>query len=347
MSDSGTRKPILVRGARQLLTLRGPSGPRRGSAMRELGVIQDGALLIVDGIIHDIGPSRRVENLAAARNADEISADGRVVMPGFVDSRTYLVCGPPLLDEYEARIETPENGGGVQSATGYDRTLQALRTSSKQRLELDARKTIREFIRHGTTSIEATATFDPESRSELKVLRVLAAVSDKPLDVIPTFQAGSPEILDAGPAEGDSNTHGTLAGLRAKRLARFVDIECGPGGLPPKEVRRILGEARELGFQISVTAELKEPSPGVQVAVELNAIRVSRIECISGDDVDVLARSSTIATLLPGAAFHTRYDRYPPGRDLIDRGAAIAIASGFSTGKLPYLQHARDPLPRM
>ena len=144
MLVSEARKPILVRGARQLLTMRGPSGPRRGSAMRELGLITDGALLIVDGIIRDIGPSRRVENLAAAREADEISADGRVVLPGFVDSLTNLVCGPPLLDEYEERCARLENNN-CQPA-GSEKTLQVLRSSSKQRLELDARKTLREFV---------------------------------------------------------------------------------------------------------------------------------------------------------------------------------------------------------
>src|SRR5262252_6007438 len=86
--------PILIRGARQLLTLRGPKGPRRGSDLNELGIISDGALLIRDGLIEEVGPTRRVENLAAARGAVEVSALTRVVMPGFVDSHTHLVFPP-------------------------------------------------------------------------------------------------------------------------------------------------------------------------------------------------------------------------------------------------------------
>src|SRR5579872_1178775 len=86
---------ILIRGARQLLTLRGPVGARRGGALNELTIIPDGALLIRDGILKEIGPSRRVENLADARGAVEINAAGRVVMPGFVDSHTHLVFPPP------------------------------------------------------------------------------------------------------------------------------------------------------------------------------------------------------------------------------------------------------------
>ena len=96
---------ILVRGARQLITLRGDSGPRRGAALRDLGLIQDGAVLVRDGVIASLGPSRRVENLSAARSAREIDATGRVVVPGFVDSHTHVVCGPSRLADYEMRIE--------------------------------------------------------------------------------------------------------------------------------------------------------------------------------------------------------------------------------------------------
>src|SRR5580658_7575720 len=87
------RKVTLVRGARQLLTLRGPSGPRRGADLRNLGIIQDGAVLIADGLIVEVGPSRRLENLAAARDAEEIDASGCVVTPGFVDSHIHVVRG--------------------------------------------------------------------------------------------------------------------------------------------------------------------------------------------------------------------------------------------------------------
>src|SRR5271157_1037114 len=100
--DTGT---ILIRGARQLLTLRGPHGTRRGADLNELGIIPDGALLIRDGVIEEVGPSRRVENLAGARDAVEINAAGRVVMPGFVDSHTHLVFplpGGPDADEQTA-----------------------------------------------------------------------------------------------------------------------------------------------------------------------------------------------------------------------------------------------------
>src|SRR5213078_1648153 len=93
------KRTVLVRGARQLLTLYGPSGPRRGGSMRQLGMIEDGAVLITDGVITNVGPTRRIENLAEARSAEEISASGRVVMPGFVDSHTHLIASPPRFND--------------------------------------------------------------------------------------------------------------------------------------------------------------------------------------------------------------------------------------------------------
>ena len=90
-------RPILLRGARQLLTMRGPAGPRRGADLRNLGIIQDGAVLICDGLISEIGTTRRVDNLAEARNAIEINVTGKIVLPGFVDCHTHLVAGPAPL----------------------------------------------------------------------------------------------------------------------------------------------------------------------------------------------------------------------------------------------------------
>src|SRR3979490_2004524 len=112
------KQNILVRGARQLLTLHGPSGPRRGAALNNLGLIEDGAVLVVNGIISSAGPSRRRENLAEARTALEINANGRVVMPGFIDSHTHLISGVATLSD------TAEEG----NFSGPQRTLSAIRT---------------------------------------------------------------------------------------------------------------------------------------------------------------------------------------------------------------------------
>lgn len=147
---------ILVRGARQLLTLRGADGPRRGDQMRRLGVIADGSLLIRDGYVVEVGPTRRVENLAAARGALEINAAGRVVMPGFVDSDTRIAWAPPAI----------------------------LRSSSTARLEARARVIAAQMSRHGTTAFAARSGCGEDAVQELKILRAQKRLGDGPWDVV-------------------------------------------------------------------------------------------------------------------------------------------------------------------
>ena len=144
----------LVRGARQLLTLRGPAGPRRGAAMGSLGIVPDGAVLIRGGRILEAGPSRRLENLSLARGANEINAAGRVVIPGFVDSRTHPVSAPVLpIRRLEARAQSALDG----------------------------------MARHGTTTVVASVGTGMGPTEVLAVLRMLTGLNGRPLDVIPDY----------------------------------------------------------------------------------------------------------------------------------------------------------------
>ena len=295
-------------------------------------------MLIVDGVIHDAGPSRRVENLAAARGAVEISADGRVVMPGFVDSHTHLVSGPPLLADYEMRIagaslaEIRAAGGGAEAAA------RAIHSSSKQRLELEARRVLKEIIRHGATTIEAKSGWGLDNRTQLRILRVLAALRGNPLDVSATFLAASTAPPDYdGTADDfiDWLCSEVLPKVRKRRLAQFVDIRCGEDAFTPEQARRYLSAAKQMGFVPKIITDESSRSGGVPVAVEAGAASADHLEYIGKSDIELLARSSTIATLLPGAVFHRRLDRYAPARALIDAGAAVALATDFSADHCP------------
>lgn len=325
-------KPILLRGARQLLTLRGPSGPRRGAAMRELGIIQDGALLISGGIIQEVGPSRRVENLAAARDAIEIAADGRVVMPGFIDSETRLVGGEARLDEgaggglEEEEIESERR----PAEPAWRRTLRELQTASKRRLEMRAKRTIRELVRHGTTAYEAKSPWGVDARTDLKILRVLEALRNKPLDVFPTYLLGqAPEAAGNFEAHLEWLCAEMLPRLRARRLARYVQVRCGSDAYSAAHARRILSAARALGLIPRITAGEGHAEGAAAVAVEVDAASIDGLEQVSPAAIEWLARSLTVATLLPGRAFY-QGRAYPPARALIDGGAAVALASGFA-----------------
>ena len=137
---------ILIRGARQLLTLHGPSGPRRGADLRNLGIIGDGAVLIGDGLIREVGPTRRLENLVEARNAIEINAAGRVVLPGFVDSHTHLIAGQARLNDYEMSLAgaTPEDI--AKAGGGFPAIVRSLQDTSRKLLTFQTRRRLDECI---------------------------------------------------------------------------------------------------------------------------------------------------------------------------------------------------------
>src|SRR5947209_98026 len=178
---------ILIRGARQLLTMRELlPGPRRGLALNELSIIPDGALLIRDGVLQEVGSTRRVENLAQARDAVEINAAGRVVMPGFVDSHTHLVF--------------PQGGPWTEE---HDDAARVVRASTGQRLEAKSRAHLEAMARHGTTTVEAKTGCGPDESAESKLLRVLSALKDDPVEVIPSFLLRLPTGRD-GCCSGDA-----------------------------------------------------------------------------------------------------------------------------------------------
>jgi imidazolonepropionase len=176
----------LVRGARQLLTLRGPSGPRRGAALGELGIVPDGAVLIRGGKILEAGPSRRLENLGLARGAHEIDATGRVVMPGFVDSRTQPVSTPAV---------------------------------AARRLEAHAQSVLDGMARHGTTTVATSAGGGLDPSEMLTALRMLSGLNGRPLDVIADCHITAPADTEAICTE-------LLPLLARRKLAQMVSVNC-------------------------------------------------------------------------------------------------------------------------
>ena len=325
---SGT---LLVRGARQLITLRGSAEPRRGAALKELGIIRDGALLIEDGRIVEVGLSRRVENLALVRRSQELDATGHVVMPGFVDCHAHLVRGVAWMDDGEAGIA----GTGDEPSRGTDSTLQGLRNASAKRLEARTRQLVNAMARHGTTTLEAKSGHGLDARGELKILRVQAKLNGAPLDIASTLL--TPRSLSAEHA-GDPAGYlawmcaELLPAIRRRALARFAGLRCGEGGFNMEQSRLYLETARGLGFQLKIHASRCPAADAVRLAVEARAASVEHLHDAGPADVELLARSNIMAVLLPGDAFDHGNGRCAPARQLIDGGAAVALGSNFNPG---------------
>ena len=331
-------KALLVRGARQLLTLRGPSGPRRGADLVSLGLIQDGAVLIADGIIREVGPSRRVENLAAARTAEEINAHGRVVLPGFVDSHTHLVSGPPRLLDYEMWMAGATEQEIVAAGGGYPALFRAIRDMSSRTLEAHARRILRDCVRQGTTTIEAKSGYGIREAGEMKTLRVHAALCTGPATVVSTF-LGARFLPDEYAGQPDDYVDWLCAEMlprvRRRKLAEFAGFVFEEDIFGAANARRFLETAKQLGFGLKVHAGRCRDNSGAGIAVELGAAGIDLMGGCNDRDAARLARSNTVATLLPGSDFYLGSESYPCARALIDRGVAVALATGYNPETSP------------
>jgi imidazolonepropionase len=286
------------------LTLRGSQEARRGSELNQLSIIPDGSLLVRDGVLEQVGTTRRVENLAAARGAIEVSAVGCVVMPAFVDSHTHLLAPPPGTQPLEA-------------ITGM-------------RLVARARALLEAMVRHGTATIEIKTGCGPDESAELKILRAAAKLRGELVDVVPSVLFRRKTAGDNGAM--DQMCERLLPKIRRRKLACFADIECEDRA----DCLRYLATARSLGFGVKIHAAHATPSAAIAAGVESGAVTIDHLECATGEDVAPLGASKTIATVLPSKSFYGD-GRAAPARALIDAGAAVALASNFNSHHTPTL----------
>jgi imidazolonepropionase len=321
-SSPGT---ILIRGARQLLTLRGAKEPRRGSGLRELGIICDGSILIRDGILLEVGPTRRVENLGMARGAHEINAAGRVVMPGFVDCHTHLVF------PHSSSDEEGEEGSGSPS-----RAFQAI---TAKRLEVKARAAVEAMARHGTTTLEAKTGCGLDESGETKILRVLAAMDGDPLEIVPSFLArlGEEARDDSGVPREPMQwlCDELMPKIRRRRFARFAELFWSDDRFTQENAPRFVEASRLLGFPLKVHCDRRSVGSGIRFAIKSGAVSADHVEHATEEEIAALSASRTMATLLPAASLYEGETSRAPGRKLVDSGAAVALGSNFNAQLSP------------
>jgi imidazolonepropionase len=326
----------LLRGARQLLTLRGPSEARRGSRLSELSIINDGAVLIRDGRIEEVGMSRRVENLAASKNATIIDATGRVVMPAFVDSGVSMIHAHHPVENNEQRLRS----GLPQTACGQRDDImeaaRALKLVSKKGLILRASHLTHSFARHGTATVGTVSGYGLDETGEIKTLRAIEALHSRPIDLTPIFFGGNTIPDDYSPEAFSRSVLAPLAQVVARRgLSEIAAVRCGPCSYEASAARPYLLAARENGLQRAIYSHQFAPDESVRLAVDVDALSMTHLEHLDDRGVDLLARSNTVAVLTPAATFHMGLTRFAPARRLIDEGAAVALATGYNPDQCP------------
>jgi len=329
---------LVIAQARQLLTLAGPARPRVGPEMSQLGIIEDGALLIRDGVIIAVGTTAEVDALAPPEAQRIIVGEG-IVLPGFVDAHTHPVFAGNRADEFERRIqglsyeEIARQGGGILSTVSKTRDA-----SEGELLTLTARR-LRWFIEHGTTTIEAKSGYGLSVEDELKLLRVIRHLDEQgPLELVSTLLAAHvlpPEYAHDRAGYITLITESLLPQVAAEGLAEFHDVFCDQGAFTLEEAEVLMAAAARQGLKLRIHAEQLHHTGVSRRAAAWGARTADHLEKITDDDIRALARAGVLGVLLPGAVFALGRSDYPPARRLIEAGVPVVVATDFNPGTSP------------
>ncbi len=294
--------------------------------LRELGIIEDGAIAIRDGLIDWAGPTDQLSD----RKAPEFDASGKVVLPGFVDSHTHSVFARTRVDEFEWRLEGMPYMEILRRGGGILASVKAVRENSMLSIQFADR-----FLEYGTTTIESKSGYGLDLETERRMLEAMRR--ETRLDVVPTYLGAH-----AVPAEFQENRSGfvdrvveDLDVIAENRLAEFCDAFVEPGVFSPEEARRIFVKAKAAGLGIKFHADEFQSSGGAALAVEMDATSADHLGAIADSDIARIAQSGVVATLLPSTLFMLGETHYAPARRLIDSGAAVALATDFNPGTSP------------
>jgi imidazolonepropionase len=322
----------------QLVTLAGPRRPRVGAEMRELSIIEDGALLVRGSRIERVGTRALIESLIDG-SCEVFDAGGRVVAPGFVDAHAHPVFAGNRADEFEQRAagvtyqEIAARGGGIRS------TVRRTRAASEEELLAAALRREEWFLRTGTTTVEAKSGYGLTTEDELKMLRVVRELNARGrLSYVPTF-LGAHEVPDE--YRGRSGEYVELvAGEMLPRvvregLAEFCDVFCEERVFTVEESRRVLDSALSMGLGLRVHADQLTRGGGAALAAELNAKTADHLEHTDAEGIALLKRAGVQPVLLPGSVYALGSARYPEARAMIDAGLAVVLATDFNPGSSP------------
>ncbi len=337
--------PLLLVNIGQLLTLRSATsnpGPRRGPELKELGIIEDAAVLCLGGKVVSVGTTKdALRDPWLKKNRKkvlEIDCEGQVVLPGFVDSHTHPVFVSPRLVDFEKRIagasyeEIAEAGGGIRSS------VEGVRRAGKSALAEKVLDALHEMAEQGTTTVEAKSGYGLMVDSELKSLEAIREAAKRwPGTVVATllgahvvpkeFQGRSPKYVELVCRE-------MVPQAASKKLAQFVDVFCDKGAFSAEEAEKIFEAAEKHG--LGVRAHMCQLSETVLWPfLRFNPASFDHLDYVNEEDIPQLARRDTVATLVPGANYFLGLRKFPPARKLMDAGVAVALATDYNPGTSP------------
>lgn len=330
---------ILIKNIKKLVQVEEKVCPvRKGKQMSSLNCIDNAFLYLKGSKIADYGEMKAMPEELEPKARRVIDATGKMVFPAFCDSHTHIVYAGSREMEYMDKIkglsyqEIARRGGGILNS------VKLLRNTSENDLYIQASERVREMVRFGTGAIEVKSGYGLNAENELKMLRVIRRISEEmPITVKATFlgaHAFPEEYKNDHEGYVESIINEMIPVIASEELAEFIDVFCENGFFSQDDTDRILNAGMKYGLRATVHANQMSESGGVETGVKYNAISVSHLEFTGKKQYECLAKSETIADLLPGATFFLGME-YASARNMIDYDIPIALASNYNPGSCP------------
>jgi imidazolonepropionase len=327
---------FVVQNASELFTCAGPA-PRLRAAMGDAGRIENATLASHDGRIVFVGAASSAQRqLELTANATVLDAKDCAVVPGFVDAHTHVVYLGDRRHELRRRLagatyaQIAAEGGGILS------TVAATRAASIEELVEATKPRLGEMLRAGTTTAEAKSGYGLTLESEIRMLEAIVRLSvSQPIELAATFMGahGVPVGYPGGQEAFVRHLCDDMIPEIARRgLAEWCDVFCERGVFTPEQTAAILDAGRRAGLKARLHANELGSTGGAQVAAELRVTSADHLVFLEDAEIEALAASGVVATLLPSAAFHLKLGRFAPARQLIDAGVAVAVATDVNPG---------------
>jgi imidazolonepropionase len=328
----------------QLATLTGAARPRVGAELRELGLMENAALVVEDGRVVAAGPYAEVRAKIPAEAA-VVDAGGCCVTPGFVDAHTHLVFAGNRAMEFEQRIAGASYQQIAAAGGGILRTVELTRAASEDELLAESRRHRDWMLRAGTTTVEAKSGYGLERATELKMLRVMKRLNEEgPAAsvcgprIVPTLLAAHtvpPEFANRRAEYVRWISEELIPEVATAGLAQFCDAFCDDHAFTVEETRTVLLAARRHGLRLRVHAEQFRAGTGAALAAELGAVTADHLETVTEETLRLLRTAGVQPVLLPGSVFALGRTQYPPARAMVEKGLAMVVATDFNPGSSP------------
>ncbi len=347
---------LIIVNAAQLVTCASGGKPKRLTELKNVGLIENGAIAIDRGKIVGVGASDKLRDEFTA--ATIIDAAGQTVIPGFVDCHTHIVFAGNRFDEFELKIKGADYLEILAAGGGIISTVRQTRRASENELSEQTRQRLNRMLALGTTTAEVKTGYGLETATELKMLDVIAELDQTHfLDLVPTFlpaHAVPPEYKEIqNPKSKIQNSGDDYVDLICNEMLPlaaawykdlhfaldktpfFCDVFCEQNAFNLAQSRRVLEAAKNLGFSLKAHVDEFSNLGGARLAIELGATSIDHLDATSDAEIDLLADSQTIAVMTPTVNFNFGSKEFADARKLIDQGCAVAVSTDYNPGSAP------------